>query len=71
LTNNVSCDTLHLTMKNAIDLKKIRKELKLTQAQFAEEIGVSRITENRWENNQTKPSKLALKEILRLLKKKM
>jgi putative transcriptional regulator len=58
-------------MKNAIDLKKIRKELKLTQAQFAEEIGVSRITENRWENNQTKPSKLALKEILRLLKKKM
>lgn len=71
MTNNVSCDTLHLTMKNAIDLKKIRKELKLTQAQFAEEIGVSRITENRWENNQTKPSKLALKEILRLLKKKM
>ena len=45
-------------MKNAIDLKKIRKELKLTQAQFAEEIGVSRITENRWENNQTKPRKL-------------
>lgn len=60
-----------LTMKNAIDLKKIRKKLKLTQAQLAKEIGVSRITENRWENNQTKPSKLALKEILRLLKKKM
>lgn len=60
-----------LTMKNAINLKKIRKKLKLTQAQLAKEIGVSRITENRWENNQTKPSKLALKEILRLLKKKM
>ena len=60
-----------LKMKNAIDLKKIRKKLKLTQAQFAKKIGVCRITENRWENNQTKPSKLALKEILRLLKKKM
>lgn len=59
-----------LKMNKPLDLKKIRKKLKLTQDQFAERIGVCRATENRWENNQTKPSKLALKEIRRLLKKK-
>ena len=59
-----------LMMENVIDIKKIRKRLKLTQAQFAKKIGVCRATENRWENNQTKPSKLALKEMRILLKKR-
>jgi len=56
-------------MGQPLDIKKTRKNLKLTQEQFAEKIGVCRASVNRWENNLRKPSKLALKEMHRLVKK--
>jgi len=37
----------------------VRKQLELSQEDLAREIGVSFATVNRWENGQTKPSKLA------------
>ena len=40
-------------------LKTLREQLSLSQEDLAREIGVSFATVNRWENGQTKPSKLA------------
>ncbi|MCX7673673.1 MAG: helicase-related protein, partial [Thiobacillaceae bacterium] len=40
-------------------IRHLRKTLNLTQQQFAELLGVSFVTLNRWENGQTKPSALA------------
>ena len=54
-------------MEKTLDIKKIRKKLKMSQEQIAQKIGVSRCTVNRWENDHWNPSKLALKEIQRLL----
>lgn len=52
-----------------LDIKIIRKKLKLTQKEFAEKIGVDFCTVNRWERGHCKPSQLALKEISSLFKK--
>ena len=49
--------------------KKIRERriaLGLTQEQFAAKLGVTYSTVNRWENNKTKPSPLALQRIKEL-----
>ncbi len=40
-------------------LKNIRKELEISQEQLARDLNVSYTTMNRWENNRTKPSRLA------------
>lgn len=48
-------------MNFAESVKNIRKESNLTQQAFAEILGVSFATVNRWENGLQKPSKLALK----------
>jgi DNA-binding transcriptional regulator YiaG len=40
-------------------LKAVRDQLGLSQEDLARELGVSFATVNRWENRQTKPSKLA------------
>lgn len=50
-----------------LDIKIIREKLNLTQEQLAEKIGVSFCTVNRWENGHSSPSKLALKEISKLI----
>ena len=47
-------------------VKAIRERLGLTQVQFAARIGVSFATVNRWENDQTKPARLAWRQILDL-----
>ena len=47
-------------------VKRVREVGGLTQTQFAEEIGVSFATVNRWENRQTRPSALAWSRILDL-----
>lgn len=57
-----------LTLMGKIDTRIIREKLKLTQEEFAEKIGVAFCTVNRWERGHSKPSKLALKEITKLLK---
>ena len=47
-------------------VKSTRERLGLTQVQFAARIGVSFATVNRWENGQTKPARLAWRQILDL-----
>ena len=55
------------------DISKIiierRLALGLTQEQFAAKVGVTYSTVNRWENNKTKPSPLALQRIKELQKR--
>lgn len=46
---------------------EIRREMNLTQEQFAEKLGVSFPTVNRWENKKTKPSPLAIQKLQKLL----
>jgi len=50
-------------------IKKRRIALGLTQEQFAAKVGVTFSTVNRWENNKSKPSPLALQRIKKLQKK--
>lgn len=45
-------------------LKSIRKELDISQEQFARDLNVSFTTLNRWENNRTTPSRLAKMRII-------
>lgn len=71
LTNNIACATYDLKMKKLLNIKKIRKILGLSQEQLAVKIGVSRCTINRWENSHNNPSKLALREMQRLLNRKV
>jgi len=46
-------------------LRAIRGRLGLTQVRLAELMGVSYATVNRWENGQTRPSALAMNQIIR------
>ena len=47
-------------------IKDLRETKGLTQTQFAELVGVSFATVNRWENGQSRPNNLAWKRILEL-----
>lgn len=47
----------------------LRQELGISQEELARKLGVSFTSVNRWENGQTKPSKLARKQIDLLSKK--
>ena len=49
-------------------IRALRQTLKLTQAKFAAQLGVSFPTINRWENGHATPSPLALRQIETLLK---
>jgi putative transcriptional regulator len=40
-------------------LKEVRSQLAMSQEDLARELGVSYATVNRWENAQSKPSRLA------------
>lgn len=40
-------------------VKALRRELKMTQEEFAHELGITVGTVNRWENGRFRPSKLA------------
>jgi len=51
------------------EIKKLRKRLGLSQEELARKIGVSFTSVNRWENGQSKPSKLAKKQIEILFEK--
>lgn len=49
-------------------IKAIRQHLKLSQEDLAQKLGVSFTSVNHWENGQTKPSKLARKQLEALCK---
>lgn len=51
-------------------LKEVRRELKISQEQFAHELCVSFTTLNRWENNRSAPSPLAKLRIVEYCSKK-
>ncbi|AFZ22336.1 helix-turn-helix domain-containing protein [Allocoleopsis franciscana] len=48
-------------LSTAILVKEIRKRLGLTQVQFAQVLGVSFQSVNRWERSKTKPLPIVLK----------
>jgi putative transcriptional regulator len=48
-------------------VRDLRNTLQLSQEQFAQELGVTFATLNRWENGHATPSPLALKQIGQLL----
>lgn len=43
-------------------VKEVRRQLALSQEELAHALGVSFATVNRWENDKTRPSKLALRQ---------
>lgn len=47
-------------------IKQIRLNLNLSQMAFAEQLGVSFSTVNRWENEKSVPNRLATKAIKKL-----
>jgi len=51
-------------------LKAIRKELNISQEILAHDLSVSFTTINRWENNHSKPSRLAMIQIKDYCKQK-
>lgn len=51
---------------NGTEIKELRRSLKLTQQEFADKIGVDRVTVARWETNNKRPSKLAKRQLARL-----
>lgn len=53
-------------MKSSDTIKDIRPKLGLSQTEFAEQLGVSFATVNRWEKGQCDPSKIALSTIKHL-----
>ena len=52
-----------LTVGVSEKIKDIRRKSLLSQTEFADEIGVSFSTVNRWENNKNTPNYQALKKI--------
>ena len=57
-------------MSFAEKVKKVRSELKLSQEEFAHELGVSFATINRWENGSYNPSRLVKKAFEDFCKKR-
>ena len=45
-------------------VKKVRKDLKVSQADLAKALDVNFTTINRWENNRVAPSNLAIKSFI-------
>jgi len=50
-------------------IRSIRLEAGLTQEKFAAKLGVAFPTVNRWENNRTKPSPLAVEKIEKMVRR--
>jgi DNA-binding transcriptional regulator YiaG len=45
--------------KNDFPVRDMRSRLAMTQEEFAQELGITVSTVNRWENGHSQPSKLA------------
>ncbi len=48
------------------EIKELRKKLELSQERFAQKVGVSVGTVNRWERGEHKPYPLALEKLRKL-----
>ena len=57
-------ETPTLPKDYASRIRTLRKGLGLTQKEFAEALGVTYVTVNRWENQKAEPSELAWQQIL-------
>ena len=55
-------------LSTAVLVKETRKRLELTQLQFAQVLGVSFQSVNRWERGKTKPLPIVLKQIEEMVK---
>ena len=44
-------------------IRELRLALQLTQEEFAHRLGVTLCTVNRWENNKSVPSRLAVRQL--------
>jgi len=51
------------------EIRKIIKETGWTQEDLAREIGVTTATVNRWLNGRTRPSRLAIRMLERVIEK--
>ena len=74
---------MHIIMKNHVcirginldnhftpkEIKSLRKELKLTQSEFARKLKIDVITVSRWELGKQRPQQAVLKRLQRLHKK--
>ncbi len=49
-----------------IAIRTLRRNLRLTQEEFAHRLGVAVVTVNRWENGHSMPSKLAYAAVVAL-----
>ena len=49
-----------------IEIKELRKKLKMTQQQLANKLGVHRVTVAEWEAGRKRPSNLAKRQLNRL-----
>ena len=52
-----------------IEIKELRKKLKMTQQELADAIDIDRVTVARWETNQRRPNRVAEKRLARLSKR--
>ncbi|MEM6399809.1 MAG: helix-turn-helix transcriptional regulator [Cyanobacteria bacterium P01_D01_bin.116] len=50
-------------------IRELRNSLGLTQEKFANHLGVTLLTINRWENGRSKPSPLAIEKVEGILEK--
>src|SRR5688572_30073587 len=50
-------------MSDGDRIERLRRQFNLTQAQLAEELGVSLVTVNRWERGHAQPSPAAVRRI--------
>ena len=55
-----------MSMDYATIIKKLRNKLLLTQTEFAEHIGVSFESVNRWENSKNEPTMKMKRKIIQL-----
>lgn len=61
------CYTIYMNYSKAI--KELREAMVLSQEEFAEKLGVSFATVNRWENGHHEPTYKARRKIISLCKK--
>jgi putative transcriptional regulator len=52
-----------MTTARGTDIRQIRRQLRMTQEEFAHAIAVTASTVNRWENDHAAPSRLARRAI--------